>query len=827
MGGLRKGVLMLAAFLAIAAAAAPAAAARGVFAGGIAGGPLTISCALNGAAPGQVRVGLQVGFADVRAGLESRLGGRRGRATIALSLLDAKGRRLARTRATIGIGVGVKGPRVYESRRFRFGRPASARILRYAQGRAGCLPRPRRARALRVAITVRQELSVPKGLGGPDGVASLRAKLRMRRQVLSLPRAQASFCAPYSCYKTAAEVLAWKPSDVNPIDVAMVPLAARAPIEEEPRMLIGLDNGPWAYWAGSDLRSQGSSATGNVYNFFNWQYVDSVYYYAHYLLSVPPTVWVNAAHRNGVPVFATVTGDCGGCGGQVNQLFEKHRTEAVDQLRALAEAYGFDGWMIDIENGARYSKELVRAMRELRGSPLPGDRKMRVLTYEAFQQSLGEELREPFEAAGEWQADYYHGVGTDAPRETYEFLGEHDLTARRFDTYWATDVYRPFDVSPDACNRQSSANFIWNGVHCLYAKQLFENLGNARMPSRTDYYQSLALYAPGWTAFGGRSGPSDRPPDRPVFQAADDQLWKGVGGYRLSGKGCELVTPVQYSVSSLLAPRPTLTAVPFLTNFDAGEGDRFWVGGKAVGGEWNLLSAQDPAPTESCNEGGDLTAAIDYGNAFDGGSSLQIGGTATPTARRVYFYEADATLPAQPAFVLRYFTGAGTQGSRPTVAVSIDGEAPIDLQPYSETQEGLWMRTVSRLPSPPPGAKLTRVGVGFAVPGAIRARLGELAVADLGKMPPPQLIAPVVSGNQLTWTDSEPESTQYYNVWAVASGATCSSFVGRAQLRRYDLGQPLFKPPPSVQRFVIQQVTTSGMAAELQQPACPAGRGTS
>ena len=80
-------------------------------------------------------------------------------------------------------------------------------------------------------------------------------------------------------------------------------------------MLVGLDNGPRAFWAVSDGFAQGRSGlvdgvpAGNVLNFGHWQYVDALYYYLHDTVSVPPTQWVNAARRNGVPVLGTITGE--------------------------------------------------------------------------------------------------------------------------------------------------------------------------------------------------------------------------------------------------------------------------------------------------------------------------------------------------------------------------------------------------------------------------------------------------------------------------------------------------------------------------------------
>ena len=50
--------------------------------------------------------------------------------------------------------------------------------------------------------------------------------------------------------------------------------------------------------------------------------------------------------------------------------------------------------------------------------------------------------------------------------------------------------------------------------------------------------------------------------------------------------------------------------------------------------------------------------------------------------------------------------------------------------------------------------------------------------------------------------------------------ADCLDFAGRSQLPRYDLVHPLFGPPSDADGFVIQPVTTSGLAAELPEPSC-------
>jgi hypothetical protein len=42
-------------------------------------------------------------------------------------------------------------------------------------------------------------------------------------------------------------------------------------------------------------------------NFPYWQFVDTMYYYVHQLAAaIPPVVWTNAAHRNGVKMCIAV-----------------------------------------------------------------------------------------------------------------------------------------------------------------------------------------------------------------------------------------------------------------------------------------------------------------------------------------------------------------------------------------------------------------------------------------------------------------------------------------------------------------------------------------
>ncbi len=49
-----------------------------------------------------------------------------------------------------------------------------------------------------------------------------------------------------------------------------------------------------------------------AYRLNAWHCVDTFVYFSHHLVTIPPPGWINAAHRNGVPV-RTFAGDVHGC----------------------------------------------------------------------------------------------------------------------------------------------------------------------------------------------------------------------------------------------------------------------------------------------------------------------------------------------------------------------------------------------------------------------------------------------------------------------------------------------------------------------------------
>lgn len=112
------------------------------------------------------------------------------------------------------------------------------------------------------------------------------------------------------------------------------------------------------YPSTSGAPSQGSEKF-HTYTFSNWQYIDKLVMWggsAGEGLIVPPSSdIIDAAHKNGVPVFGTVFLPQTEHGGKIQWLHDllKQREDGsfpvADKLIEVATYYGFDGWFINQE----------------------------------------------------------------------------------------------------------------------------------------------------------------------------------------------------------------------------------------------------------------------------------------------------------------------------------------------------------------------------------------------------------------------------------------------------------------------------------------------
>ena len=156
------------------------------------------------------------------------------------------------------------------------------------------------------------------------------------------------------------ELKAWSPQQVDPIQVSNTPLLPREsnrdPSQPERAQITLIHD-----YAGNyhDYEcSQGLDVDQESYCCEYLQLVDTLVYFSHKLVCVPPPAWTNTLHRNGVRAFGTFIVEPGSL--HVEEMLHSEATgnegeqtpqsfPVAKQLAKIALSYGFDGWLINIE----------------------------------------------------------------------------------------------------------------------------------------------------------------------------------------------------------------------------------------------------------------------------------------------------------------------------------------------------------------------------------------------------------------------------------------------------------------------------------------------
>ncbi|KAL8758976.1 MAG: hypothetical protein Q9184_003756 [Pyrenodesmia sp. 2 TL-2023] len=159
-------------------------------------------------------------------------------------------------------------------------------------------------------------------------------------------------------FDTLEEVESWNHSDVDPIQQPNQPLLART----AGQIYHGQNtNGPTTklllchdykggYHAYESVRPAALNCIGYSCNYL--EFVDTFIYFSHKLICVPPATWTNALHRNGVKVLGTVLIEPQ-TARMDHLLFKKDGVFLfAEQLAEMSDAYGFDGWLFNIEQDA-------------------------------------------------------------------------------------------------------------------------------------------------------------------------------------------------------------------------------------------------------------------------------------------------------------------------------------------------------------------------------------------------------------------------------------------------------------------------------------------
>jgi len=93
------------------------------------------------------------------------------------------------------------------------------------------------------------------------------------------------------------------------------------------------------------------------YSFLHWNCLDVFVYFSHNFITIPPTGWIAAAKMHGVKILGTVITEWKDGKKILEEILsdEKRIDVFVDRLTDIASFYGFQGWLLNIENPVEWT----------------------------------------------------------------------------------------------------------------------------------------------------------------------------------------------------------------------------------------------------------------------------------------------------------------------------------------------------------------------------------------------------------------------------------------------------------------------------------------
>ncbi|WP_084963779.1 endo-beta-N-acetylglucosaminidase [Thermoactinospora rubra] len=553
---------------------------------------------------------------------------------------------------------------------------------------------------------------------------------------------------PYASYWYPGTILSWNPaSDPDArFNRSRVPLQPR---RQDPALKANADaragEGRIAslvsFAPTSGNPSQGAP-DANYYAFQYWQYVDTLVFWGGsagegLILTPNPTV-IDAAHRNGVKVYGTVFFPPTAYGGQlqwVRDFVQKDGSAypVADKLVEAARHYGFEGWFVNQETAggdAALAAEMRNVIAYLRAKG------MEVMWYDAMTESGSISWQDALTGANDSFFQASNSMFLNFNWTAADLTSSRDLARDLGRSEY--DLFTGIDTEANG----SGTNVSWNAL----------------FPPGKPHVTSLGIYRPEWT-WKSSTGRAD-------FYAKDSRYWVGA-----NGDPSDTATSSSWKgLATYIAEATPVTAKPFLTSFNAGHGDFYNVGGARVAtGGWNNLSLQDVPPTYRwvvTSTGAKVAPSIDFGDAYEGGSSLRLTGV-LDAVNTVRLYQTRLPVAAGTKLSVVVKTPAAGPTHLKAAVAFTDAPTTFIALDLGATSGSGWERKTLDL-SAHAGKTIAQIGLQVAGPAGARAdvRVGRLAVYD-GAVDTPATpsgltvlgsaeVSPTVKSLRLAWTGGGP-----------------------------------------------------------------------
>jgi endo-beta-N-acetylglucosaminidase D len=431
-----------------------------------------------------------------------------------------------------------------------------------------------------------------------------------------------------------------------------------------------------------------------------WQYQDIVVAWNTTGL-VPNPALSDAVHRNGARILGTMFQPD-------KRMFDgsdlPRETVAV-KLVALAKYFGFDGYFVNFES---YTPEDARAVQDLIGlmqveAARQGLSDFHIQYYDGYTDARavwpgsphvdGTPREASASRANSMMIDqgwsHYgltRGCCSGLPLEALPLPADLGQSYDPMQVYYGLQLYpgpgylgliAPTVISPNSGEKALGGLQVYSAEDGLrkmrrarldqlkattnLSAQDKEDLADLTDPkrTRTSWYR---LHDRFWSGQSGNPARNNTPTAEQAAIYGPPEVKKVYTDYEAPGKATDqLRLPITYGVANFIAERSMIGALPFVTRFNTGEGDRFFREGVEVSSlPWFNLGAQDVLPTwtwwtkplhgafdRDHDVAGLLAVDYDFDDAWDGGASLKISGPLTAeNATEVRLYKTKLAVTA-------------------------------------------------------------------------------------------------------------------------------------------------------------------------------------
>lgn len=455
-------------------------------------------------------------------------------------------------------------------------------------------------------------------------------------------------------FDTWQELLDWKPGarEDDEINRASVPLAERYQGHQ-----INQQANPEAkVQALSNMNSKAKDHASiggeefKAYAFDYWQYLHSMVYWDGL---VPTPDVIDAAHRNGVPIYGTLFFNWSSSAKDQERFAEALKEDSegsktfpiARKLVELAKYYGYDGYFINQETTGSQVEPLGPKMRDFLLYTKEYARSLNYpVKYSWYDAMTYEYGRYHENALGEYNYQFMQPKDGENPVDTFFANFNWGKAETDYSISTAKWIKRdPYDVLAGIELQKGGSyktNVDWDAI-------LDEN-GKLRL--------SLGLYAPDTITGLGKTGEG--------YHTHENYFWTGFQGDPSKGKPAD---QSWYGMSNLVVDKTAITKPDFNTSFNTGHGKRWFVDGKvSKDGEWNYRSVSGFLPTwrwwiRHAEGSAPLKGRYDFDEAYNGGNSLAFeGDLAANSNQNVMLYSTKIPVSDKTKLTLTHKGGQGT-----------------------------------------------------------------------------------------------------------------------------------------------------------------------